>query len=97
MLACTKESLGPVQLLVEHGASLSLSNKDGWTPLHIACRQPNAEIVRYLLDREPECWNTASKNGRTPLHTAGGKTVPSPSFHSQPVFCFFFQLFMADS
>ena len=71
MLACTKDNLETVQCLVESGASLSLRNKDGWTPLHIACRHGNPEIVRFLLDTQPECWDTVSKNGRTPLHTAG--------------------------
>ena len=38
MLACAKSSLEMVHLLVESGASLSLFNKDGWTPFHIAAR-----------------------------------------------------------
>ena len=38
MLACTKENLAVVEALVDSGASLSLVNKDGWTPFHIACR-----------------------------------------------------------
>ena len=38
MLACTKENLAVVEELVKNGASLSLVNKDGWTPFHIACR-----------------------------------------------------------
>lgn len=71
MLACTKDSLPVVQLLVSAGASLHLTNKDGWTPLHVACRQGNPDIVTFLLDRDPQCWDTVSKNGRTPLHTAG--------------------------
>ena len=71
MLACTKDDAGVVELLVRAGASLRLTNKDGWTPLHIACRQGNPDIVGFLLDTEPGCWDTISKNGRTPLHTAG--------------------------
>ena len=38
MLACTKGNLAVVEELVKNGASLSLVNKDGWTPFHIACR-----------------------------------------------------------
>ena len=38
MLACTKQNLPVVEELVNGGASLSLVNKDGWTPFHIACR-----------------------------------------------------------
>ncbi|KAF6035510.1 ANKRD16 [Bugula neritina] len=28
------------------------------------------QIVSFLLDEAPSCWDTSSKNGRTPLHTA---------------------------
>ena len=38
MLACTRDDLEVVRILVSHGASLKLRNKDGWTPFHIACR-----------------------------------------------------------
>ena len=71
MLACTKDSVSIVQMLVHAGASPNLRNKDGWTSFHLACRQGNIGIVTFLLERAPQCWDTASKNGRTPLHTAG--------------------------
>ena len=71
MLACTKENTEMVKVLVGYGASLSLRNKDGWTPFHIACREGHPDIVHFLLDTERSCWETVSKNGRTPLHTAG--------------------------
>lgn len=34
-------------------------------------REGHCDIITYLLDMSPHCWNTQSKNGRTPLHTAG--------------------------
>jgi len=34
-------------------------------------REGYAGIITYLLDCDPDVWNTVSKNGRTPLHTAG--------------------------
>ena len=34
-------------------------------------REGSADILNFLLDMEPELWNTVSHNGRTPLHTAG--------------------------
>ena len=71
MLACTKDDQGMVKVLVRAGASLSLKNKDGWTPFHVACREGHPEIVDFLLDADDACWETVSKNGRTPLHSAG--------------------------
>lgn len=72
MLACTKDCLSTVQTLVNSGASLSLRNKDGWNPFHIAAREGHAVIVSFLLESLPNSkhWDTTSKNGRTPLHTA---------------------------
>ena len=35
------------------------------------CREGHADILNYLLDSDPGCWDTKSKNGRTPLHTVG--------------------------
>ena len=72
MLACTKDSLGTVQMLVSYGASLVLRNKDGWNPFHIACREGHITVVSFLLSSHPgsKHWDTVSNNGRTPLHTA---------------------------
>ena len=71
MLACTKDSREMVEILVGYGASLALKNKDGWNSFHIACREGHPDIVRFLLDTDSGCWETVSKNGRTPLHSAG--------------------------
>lgn len=73
MLACTKDCLDTVEVLVGYGASLKLRNKDGWNSFHIACREGHGNIVHFLLqaDLDPSNWNTTSKNGRTPLHTVG--------------------------
>ena len=38
MLACTKDSVAMVELLINKGASVALRNKDGWNPFHLACR-----------------------------------------------------------
>ena len=70
MMACSKRVLESVVLLVQAGAGLALRNKDGWTCFHIACREGNVDILNYLLDVSPNCWETVSKNGRSPLHTA---------------------------
>ena len=71
MLACTKRSLSVIKALVQSGANPKLLNKDGWSSLHIASREGHHEAVNYLLDVDSSLWHTVSKNGRTPLHTAG--------------------------
>ena len=85
MLACTKtgeEALICCQLLLESRGFLLLSdrNKDGWNALHIAAREGDAAIVKELLkvDSEHVQASMKSKNGRTPLHTAGNVMVCSP-------------------
>lgn len=71
MLACTKRNLQVIQYLIRNRANIRLVNKDGWTSFHLACREGDEEIVNYLLDIDDSLWNTVSKNGRSPLHTAG--------------------------
>lgn len=34
-------------------------------------REGHPDIITYILDVDPQCWDTKSKNGRTPLHTVG--------------------------
>ncbi|XP_074645482.1 ankyrin repeat domain-containing protein 16-like isoform X2 [Tubulanus polymorphus] len=70
MLSCTKSNLDVVRMLVDHGASTRLVNKDGWNGFHIACREGHSEIVSFLLEQDEDLWKSVSKNGRTPLHTA---------------------------
>ncbi|XP_045866977.1 ankyrin repeat domain-containing protein 16 isoform X3 [Meles meles] len=70
MMACTRKNLEVIQDLVEHGANPLLKNKDGWNSLHIASREGDPRILRYLLSVCPAAWETESKIGRTPLHTA---------------------------
>ncbi|XP_047596930.1 ankyrin repeat domain-containing protein 16 isoform X2 [Lutra lutra] len=70
MMACTRKNLEVIQDLVEHGANPLLKNKDGWNSLHIASREGDPLILQYLLSVCPTAWETESKIGRTPLHTA---------------------------
>lgn len=35
------------------------------------CREGNTELINYLLTKDAKAWQTSSRNGRTPLHTAG--------------------------
>lgn len=71
MMACTRRNLEVIQELLCHGANPALRNKDGWNSFHIACREGEPLIIQHLLDAAPEVWQTNSKTGRTPLHTAG--------------------------
>ena len=38
MLACTKENVSVISLLLKYGANPQLVNKDGWNSFHIAAR-----------------------------------------------------------
>lgn len=76
MLACAKRDSQPViHRLIQGGANPHLTNKDRWSPFHIACREGDEEVVGYLLDVDDTLWSTVSNNGRTPLHTAGKKLM----------------------
>ena len=51
MLACTKDNLAVISLLLKYGANPRLINKDGWSSFHIAARlgQGNFRMNGYLL------------------------------------------------
>ncbi|XP_063782862.1 ankyrin repeat domain-containing protein 16 isoform X2 [Pseudophryne corroboree] len=70
MMACTRKKLNVIKDLIKHKANPNLKNKDGWNSFHIASREGDPTIIKYLLDVFPDIWNTESKIKRTPLHTA---------------------------
>ena len=43
-------------------------------------REGHSDIIEFLLDTSPGCWDTVSRNGRTQLHTAGWCTIRVKSF-----------------
>ncbi|TPP64506.1 hypothetical protein FGIG_04920 [Fasciola gigantica] len=57
-----------VRILLEHGADLTFTNKDGWNCLQLACRANCKPIVSMLLDHRPQLINSRTHNGRTCLH-----------------------------
>ena len=48
--SCLNGNLEVVKLLVSHGASPQLTNRDGFSPLHIAFWCGKMDVIRYLLD-----------------------------------------------
>lgn len=74
MLACTKSGRAAFECIVTlltAKANARLRNKDGWTPLLIACRAGDEKVVDLLLTHIPECIDDRSNNGRSALHIAG--------------------------
>ncbi|XP_051705445.1 protein TANC1 isoform X4 [Oryctolagus cuniculus] len=57
------------ELLLEHGAAVSRTNRRGVPPLFCAARQGHWQIVRLLLERGCDV-NLSDKQGRTPLMVA---------------------------
>lgn len=56
-----------LQLLLLHGASLTATSVDGWTPLHSASFWNNAAVVDLLLRAGADA-NARTNGGQTPLH-----------------------------
>ena len=76
MLAASKiqpQAFEIVNLLIQHKADPFIQNKDGWTVLHIACRNGDFKLVQFLIVSFPDLVLVKSNNGRYPLHTAGDR------------------------
>ena len=56
-------------LLIKAGGNVNVSDLAGDTPLHVAVRKANPELVSALLEQSAEV-NAKSKEGLTPLHYA---------------------------
>ncbi|KAG2445106.1 hypothetical protein HYH02_008973 [Chlamydomonas schloesseri] len=53
-LAITAESLGTVQVILEHDPSMvNYPDMSGSTPLHTAVEAGNTDVLKYLLSRQP--------------------------------------------
>ncbi|CAO3635607.1 unnamed protein product [Cunninghamella echinulata] len=70
MIAALKGDLSIVQYLVNHGAYLYLSTKDGRTPLHIAIQEGHVELSIYLISCYPQNVFMKTKLGRLPIQMA---------------------------
>ena len=71
---CEKGSLSVVRLLVNHGASIELTDDNGNTPLHFACLGNHFELARFLLNT---CANVFATNssGKTPSETTTDSSI----------------------
>jgi len=47
--SCMDGNLEVIKVLLAHGASLHLTNRDGFSPLHLACWRGKYDIMTYLL------------------------------------------------
>ncbi|CAH1401388.1 unnamed protein product [Nezara viridula] len=68
-LAAISGSVESLQILVDHGASLSATTEEGYTLLHEAAKHGQTEAVRWLLDRGADI-EARDRQGQTALHTA---------------------------
>ncbi|XP_072044524.1 uncharacterized protein [Amphiura filiformis] len=59
-----------LKILLEKGANISLKNKDGETPLHVASRNGKSRICKNLIQAGADVL-AESETGDTPLHLAG--------------------------
>lgn len=64
-----------VEVLLRHGASVEVGDRQGWTPLHFAALSGNCGIAGQLLDCASDrvCSGQGCTSGATPLHFAAAK------------------------
>ncbi|ORM41110.1 Ankyrin-2 [Babesia sp. Xinjiang] len=68
VFACSTGQEHVFDLLLSAGASVSVCDADGWTPLHCAAESGSVSIVKKLLDRNADC--NVKVQGKTPYHLA---------------------------
>jgi ankyrin repeat protein len=69
-IACDNGDISLVKYLVEKGVSLKSKDKNGWTPLHIACGPADDyELVHYLIQNGADSYSR-DMNQYTPFHLA---------------------------
>lgn len=71
MEASVRGNLEVMKLLIERGADINLTDKDGWTALMGATVQGHLESVSLLLKQGAEV-NTRNQDGETALAMAAG-------------------------
>jgi uncharacterized protein len=61
-------NLALAQEALQNGARINSTERRGFAPLHIACRNNHSEIAKLLLEQGADI--NISKDGWTPLHSA---------------------------
>jgi uncharacterized protein len=62
-----------VKFLLENGADVNITNRDGETALFFAVYHGRADLVNMLLDKGASVYARRSKVGVTPLHVAAAR------------------------
>lgn len=55
-----------VKLLLDHGASCTVQDEDGWQPVHVAAYWGNEEVLELLANDSRVNFRTETKDGETP-------------------------------
>ncbi len=75
-MACQNGALETVQCLLGYSSNIEAKNKDGQTPLLLACYANSFETVKILVKKGTAQVNASDNNGYTPLlascHSGGG-------------------------
>jgi ankyrin repeat protein len=57
------------KILIENKADINATERDVWTPLHVAAYLGNEEVVRLLIQNKAEI-NARNMDNKTPLELA---------------------------
>ncbi|KAJ3130360.1 hypothetical protein HK098_002589 [Nowakowskiella sp. JEL0407] len=70
LIACYQKKVQLVELLLSHGCSISETNSQSQTPMHIATAGKLFQITKLLLDYDPSYRYEFDNNGMLPVHYA---------------------------
>ncbi|KAL6763716.1 ankyrin repeat-containing domain protein [Haematococcus lacustris] len=81
--AAATGDISALQRLLEGGLDINISNKLGWTALHMAARKGHVDLIRWLASRGAALQPT-DHGGRTPTHEAarGGQVEALKVLHA---------------